>query len=59
MEILADAIILLLWLLFFTATFLGVYDEYRRTKHKRAQVAGSTHLNDDEPVYLMETSLQD
>ena len=59
MEVLADAIILLLWLLFFAATFLGVYDEYRRNQHKRARLAAQARLKDDDPVYLMEPSLRD
>jgi hypothetical protein len=59
MEVFADTIILLFWLLFFTATFLGVYDEYRRNQSKRAHLASSSRLNDDDPVYLMETSLRD
>jgi len=59
MEVIADAIILLLWLLFFAATFLGVYDEYRRNQRKRARLSATSRLKDDDPVYIMEPSLRD
>ena len=55
----ADAIILLLWLLFFAATFLGVYDEYRRNQRKRARRSATSRLKDDDPVYIMKPSLRD
>lgn len=60
MEFLADAIVFLFWTLFFAATVLGVYDEYRRSKDQRAQ-RHATHgsLRDDDPVYLIEPQLHE
>jgi preprotein translocase subunit YajC len=60
MELLADVIVFLFWLLFFSATFLGVYDEYRRGKQQQAQ-RQATHksLHDDDPVYLIDPQLHD
>ena len=60
MEVFADALILLLWLMFFVATAMGAYEEFRRGRAKREyMLSNRPAMEDDDPVYLMEPSLQD
>ncbi len=60
MQLLADTIVLLLWSIFFVATFLGVYDEYRRNKSRNSRSLANTQpMVDDDPVYLIEPRLHD
>lgn len=51
MELIAEAIVFLLWSVFFVVTAMGVVVEYRRSKGNQRS---TQRLGDDDPVYLVE-----
>lgn len=54
MELLLDALVLLLWISFFVATAAGITHEVRRGRTKpNVKRNTAAPLHDDDPVYLM------
>ncbi|MEL6134135.1 MAG: hypothetical protein AAFR59_12300 [Bacteroidota bacterium] len=51
-----DTLIFLLWGLFFLAAVLGIANEYRQN---HAHVSQHDKLEDDDPVYLVDTFVKE
>ena len=56
MSMLLDTLIFLLWGLFFLAAILGIAHEYRQN---HASISRRDRLEDDDPVYLVDTFVKE